>query len=127
MEKNLDKLMKECEDALNRAQSEITQKKIDRIKEEILAVLFRNSPKAMFTVDIAENLARDEEFVKRILLQLEEKNLIASVKKNPNGVDYKRRIRWRLSSSTFQAYQKVYKQNIYAQNVNYDDKEHTFS
>ena len=105
----------------------ISQKKVDRIKEEILAVLFRNSPRAMFTADIADNMARDEEFVKRLLLELESKNLIASVKKNPNGVDYIRRIRWRLASQTFQAYRKVYNQNIYAQNVNYDDKEHTYS
>lgn len=105
----------------------ISEKKVERIKEEILAVLFRNSPKAMFTADIAENMARDEEFIKRLLVDLESKNLIASVKKNSKGIDYLRRTRWRLASQTFQAYQKVYNQNIYVQNVNYDEKEHTFS
>ncbi len=105
----------------------ISQSKLDRIKEEILATLFRNSPRAMFTADIAESMARDEEFIKRLLIELEQKNLIASVKKNPKGIDYLRRMRWRLASQTFQAYQQVYNKDLFRQNVNYDEKEHTYA
>ena len=46
----------------------ISKVKIDRIKENILAILYRSSPKSLFTVDIATELIRDEEFIKRLLL-----------------------------------------------------------
>ena len=99
----------------------ISQVKIDKIKEEILSTIFRNSPRAMFTSDIASEIARDEEFCKKLLIELEQKGLVASVKKNNNGKDYLQRIRWRLTNSTFQAYQ-----SISGQKVEYDDNEHTY-
>ncbi len=99
----------------------ISKDKIDRIKEEILSTIFRNSPKAMFTSEVSQHLARDEEFIKKLLLELEKDKLIASVKKNSQGTTYLRRIRWRLTNQTFQAYQRVYSQNI-----KYDEKDHTF-
>jgi len=99
----------------------ISQPKIDRIKEEVLSKLFRQSPKAMFTSEIAIHLARDEEFIKKLLLELEKSNLISGVRKNPAGKPYLRRMRWGLTSSTFQAYQRVYNQNI-----KYDEKDHTY-
>ena len=99
----------------------ISKTKIDRIKEEILSLIFRYSPKAMFTSEIAEQLARDEEFMKRLLLELEKDSLIASVRKNNSGIIYKRRIKWRLTNNTFLAYQKVH-----AQNLRYDEKDHTY-
>ncbi len=100
----------------------LSEEKINRIKEEILSVLFRSSPNALFTADIASNLARDEEFIKKILLDLETRGLISSVKKNNSGADYLRRIRWRLTNTTFQAYQRVNSENIV-----YDEHEHTYS
>lgn len=99
----------------------ISKEKIDKIKEEVLSVLFRNSPKAMFTAEVANNMARDEEFIKRLLLEMEESKLLAAVKKNANGINYTRRMRWRLTTATFQAYQRVYSQRI-----NYDEKDHTY-
>ncbi|MFC1685733.1 hypothetical protein ACFLZZ_01790 [Nanoarchaeota archaeon] len=99
----------------------ISQDKIDRIKEEVLSVLFRNSPKALFTSEIAMHMARDEEFLKRLLIEMEKGNLIAGVKKNASGVIYLRRIRWRLTNNTFQAYQRVHDQNL-----KYDEKDHTY-
>jgi len=58
----------------------------------------------MFTLHIAQELARDEEFIKKILLELKKKKLIIEIKKNPKGVDYKRRSRWRLSDKAYQVY-----------------------
>ena len=105
----------------------ISEDKINKIKEEVLATLFRSSPKALFTAEVANSLARDEEFMKRLLLELEQKALISSVNKNNLGVDYKIRKRWRLTNTTFQAYQKIFSQNLYAQNINYNEKDHTFT
>ena len=100
----------------------ISEPKVDKIREEILSFLFRNSPKAMFTAEIAQNIARDEEFIKKLLLDLEQKGFAASVKKNNQGKDYALRIRWRLTSATFQAYQRVSQGNF-----QYDEREHTFT
>ncbi len=85
----------------------ISKIKEEKIKETILAFLFQHTPKALFTYHIAQELARDEEFIKRLLLELEEKELIFGVRKNPGGEDYSRRIRWRLSDKTYQAYKDL--------------------
>jgi hypothetical protein len=100
----------------------ISKGKIDKIKENILAILYSKSPQAIFTADIANETARDEEFMKKLLLEMEKEKLIFAIKKNNNGIKYLRRIRWRLSSQIFEAYDKISKQKI-----EYDDKNHTYS
>ena len=82
----------------------ISTRKEGKIKESILHFLFQESPKALFTCKIAQELARDEEYMKKLLIELEIKNFIISVKKNPQGKDYSRRIRWRLHSKVYEAY-----------------------
>ncbi len=86
----------------------ISKEKKEKISEQILALLFSSSPKLLFTFNIAREIARDEEFVKQLLLGLKQKGFVVEVKKNPEGVSYKRRARWRLSD---QAY-KVYKSRL---------------
>ncbi|MBD3247500.1 hypothetical protein GF378_02675 [Candidatus Pacearchaeota archaeon] len=85
----------------------ISKEKKDKISEQILAYLYSINPKPAFTAHIAREIARDEEFVKKLLMKLKKKGLVTQIKKNPQGIDYSRRIRWKLSS---QAY-KIYKQN----------------
>ncbi len=84
----------------------ISDKKIEKISEQILIILFTKSPKAMFTSQIAEELARDEEFIKKLLQILKKKNLIVQIKKNPQGIVYIRRSRWRLSNAAYDIYKK---------------------
>lgn len=84
--------------------SKVSQKTIDRIKEEILSLLYHNSPVALFTNKIANELIRDEEFIKRLLLELKEQDLVKEVKKSKNGKEYRRRRRWNLSQKAFEAY-----------------------
>ena len=100
----------------------LSEDKINRIKEEILSTMFRNSPKALFASDIAHNIIRDEEFTKKLLLELEEKNLISRVSKNNHGIDYTKRMRWRLTSPVYQAYEQINTKNVF-----YDEKEHEYS
>ena len=100
----------------------ISKDKIDRIKEEILSTIFRNSPTALFSSEVANNIIRDEEFTKKLLLELEEKNLIARVSKNNDGIDYTKRMKWRLTTPVYQAYEQ-----LNAQKVFYDEKEHVYS
>lgn len=84
----------------------ISQEKKDKIYEQILAHLYDRSPKAIFTAHIAREIARDEEFVKKLLLDLKKKGLVLNIKKNPKGIEYKRRERWRLSGSAYEVYRK---------------------
>jgi len=82
----------------------ISKEKREKISEQILLFLYSINPKQVFTLHIAQELARDEEFIKKILLELKKKKLVLEIKKNPKGVDYKRRSRWRLSANAYQAY-----------------------
>jgi hypothetical protein len=82
----------------------ISKQKKDKISEQILALLYSVSPKPLFTLNIAQEIARDEEFVKSLLLELKKKELIIEIKKNPKGFTYLKRSRWKLSDSAYQAY-----------------------
>lgn len=82
----------------------ISKEKREKISEQILLFLYSINPKPTFTSHISQELARDEEFIKKILLELKNKKLVLEIKKNPKGIDYKRRLRWRLSEKAYQAY-----------------------
>ena len=82
----------------------ISEKKRQKISEQILALLYSKSPQSLFTSQIAQELARDEEFIKKILLEIKDKNLVLEIKKNPKGKQYLRRSRWRLSDNTYTVY-----------------------
>ncbi len=92
---------------------QISQEKKDKISEQILAYLFNQSPESKFTSTIAKELARDEEFTKKLLTKLQKQKLIIKIKKNSSGTKYIRRERWILSNSTFEIYKKHQNENIY--------------
>ena len=85
---------------------QISQQKKDRISEQILHYLFTQSLQSKFTSDIAKEIARDEEFIKSMMLELEKKKLVISIDKNSSGIKYSRRLRWRLSNEAYEAYKK---------------------
>ena len=82
----------------------ISKEKIEKISEQILALLYSVSPKPLFTFHIAKEIARDEDFVKKLLISLKDKNLVTEIKKNPKGVAYLKRSRWKISDLAYQAY-----------------------
>ena len=84
----------------------ISEKKRGKICEQILLYLFSQSPKAMFTSYIAEEIARDEEFVKKLLIELKQKKLLIEIKKNKEGIEYIRRSRWKLSNAAYKFYKQ---------------------
>lgn len=88
----------------------ISKEKRDRIQEQILQFLFQIFPKQVFTSDIAVEIARDEEFIKELLQDLEKKEFVVKVDKNSEGINYLRRARWRLSNKI----QEIYSQQIRA-------------
>ncbi len=82
----------------------ISKEKRDKISEQILACLYHNFPKQMFTAEIAKSTARDEEFTKVLLKELWDKNLVVPIRKNSKGITFSRRIKWRLSNQAYNAY-----------------------
>lgn len=82
----------------------ISIQKREKIAEQILGFLYSKNPQPIFTSHIAEEIARDEEFVKGLLLGLKSKKLITEIKKNPKGIDYIRRSRWKLTDTAYEIY-----------------------
>ncbi len=82
----------------------ISKEKRDKISEQILGSLYASFPRALFTAEIARNLARDEEFTKTLLKELWKNNLVVAIKKNSEGVTFSRRIKWRIGNKAYEAY-----------------------
>jgi len=82
----------------------LSKEKRDKISEQILLFLYQSFPKQLFTVEVAKELARDEEFIKNLLFELKEKNLVVNIKKNTDGKLFIRRLRWQLSPEAYKIY-----------------------
>lgn len=82
----------------------ISKEKRDKISEQILAFLYFNTLKPLFTSYIAKEMARDEEFIKKLLLELKKQQLVVEIKKNSKGKVYLRRSRWKLSDAAYSSY-----------------------
>ena len=85
----------------------LSVEKRDRISEQILSYLYHHFPSSRFTAEIAREIARDEEFIKTLMLDLQDKKLVSSIRKNPQGALYSRRCRWSLSPKAYDAYKKL--------------------
>lgn len=88
--------------------SQLSKEKRDKIMSNILSLLYSIYPHTKFTAEISREEARDEEFIKRLLIELENKGLVRAIKKNSDGNPYMRRIRWTLSQRAY----KIYKEKI---------------
>lgn len=84
----------------------ISSKKRQKIQEQILFHLYNKFPKQLFISQIAQELARDEEFIKELIFELLGKELVVKINKNPKGIQYKKRLRWRISNKAHEAYSK---------------------
>jgi hypothetical protein len=82
----------------------LSKEKKDRIIEQILSYLYGSFPKTPFTAQIAREIARDEEFVKKLLFELKEKNLVVSIKRNDEGEIFTKRNKWRLTNEVYEIY-----------------------
>ena len=82
----------------------ISDKKREKISEQILAYLFSINPRPEFTNKIAQEIVRDEEFTKKLLLELKKKDFVIEIKKNPQGILYLKRSRWKLNPKVYKIY-----------------------
>lgn len=90
---------------------QLSEKRKEKISEQILHYLFTIAPEPAFTNKVAYEVARDEEFTKTLLKDLAKKNLVIEIKKSPKGEDYELRRRWRLSNEAFNIYKKHQRPN----------------
>ncbi|MBS3074567.1 hypothetical protein J4447_03895 [Candidatus Pacearchaeota archaeon] len=84
--------------------SKLSKEKRERIMSNILSLLYNIFPQSLFTAKISEEEARDEEFTKGLLIELEKRGLVKAIRKNPHGSPYSRRIRWTLSPRVYKIY-----------------------
>ena len=89
----------------------ISKEKREKISEQILAYLYSTNPRPMFTFYIAKEIARDEEFVKKLLIDLKKKNLVIEIKKNAKGIEYLKRSRWKLTEEVYLLYKNQQSSN----------------
>jgi len=82
----------------------LSQAKKDKIAEQVLSFLYHCFPEQPFTAEIAREIARDEEFIKRILFDLKEKGIVTPIRKNAKGDIFTRRLKWRLSQKVYDIY-----------------------
>jgi len=82
----------------------LSKEKRDRIAEQVLEHLYHSFPQQLFTAEISRFIARDEEFIKALLLELQAKGLVVAIKKNKDGTLFIRRIKWQLSTKAYSAY-----------------------
>ena len=82
----------------------ISNTKKEKISEHILSILLDVFPKTLFTSHIAREIARDEEFTKKLLEDLFSKNLVIKITKNTQGEDYLKRIKWRISNKAHKVF-----------------------
>ena len=82
----------------------LSQQKKDRITEQVLSFLYQVFPEQPFTAEIAKEISRDEEFIKRLMFELKEKNFVVSIRKNKKGELFSRRLRWRLTDKIHSIY-----------------------
>lgn len=80
--------------------SRVSQRTFNKVAEAALAFLNERYPEPLSCREIAAELARDNEFVGRVLLFLKEKKLVQQVYKSPEGRDYLRWTKWTLTPST---------------------------
>ena len=82
----------------------LSKEKKDKIIEQIFYYLYQIFPKNPFTAEIAREVIRDEEFVKKLLFELKEKNLIIAIRKNSKGVPFSRKIKWKIPNKIYNIY-----------------------
>ncbi len=85
----------------------ISEEKKEKISEQIIYYLYTIFPKQVFTAEVAKEIARDEEFTKKILINMGKRGLVIRVDKNPKGVKYELRLRWRISNKAHAAYKEM--------------------
>jgi len=82
----------------------LSKKTIKFLKDDIVSILYDQPLKPLFTNEIATELRRDNEFTKKLLLELKKEGLVEPLKKNNQGQPYIARTKWRIPQKVLKAY-----------------------
>lgn len=85
--------------------SKLSKDKENKIKEQILEILYNNFPKMFYTKELADEVIRKDEFVLRLLIELKKNNLLNSYEeKKGRGI----RKKWSMLKEVYEEYKKLY-------------------
>ena len=87
--------------------SKTSTQTLKNVQEDVLRALYEAHPLPQTTHDLADALARDEEYILKATEQLAGQNLIYRVEKNARGTAYKRRKPWALTPEALAKYEAV--------------------
>lgn len=85
--------------------SRLSQNIINLLKDDIVNILYENSLKPLFTNEIAVIIRRDNEFTKRLLIELKNLGIIEDIKINNRKRSYLLRKKWRISNNVLKNYE----------------------
>ena len=84
--------------------SKISDEKKEKIKEEILRVLYEIYPEFKYTYQISDLVLRDDEFTLNLLKELKELNLVTCIEESKGG-NIKRK--WELNNLAYEKYKEL--------------------
>ena len=84
--------------------SKVSEEKREKLKEEVLRIIYENYPSFLYTYQIAEHLIRDDEFILKLLKDLKEKNLLICLEES-SGNNIKRK--WGLKKEIYEKYREL--------------------
>jgi len=84
----------------------LSKKREERIKEDILSVLYENII-GLSTYRIGEEILRDDEFTLRLLEEMKQRGLVKNMIKSINGNEFKTKKMWVLTKEAFEAYKEL--------------------
>jgi hypothetical protein len=84
--------------------SKLSKDKKEKLKEEVIRIIYENYPHFLYTYQIAESLIRDDEFVLSLLKELKENNLITCLEET-SGENIKRK--WGLVKEVYEKYKEL--------------------
>ncbi len=81
----------------------LSKQALQEIRGQILGLLYQHYPLPFFTNAIAKHVERDEELVKRLLLELQDKHLVEILYQSEATASRKRR-QWRMAKAAKATY-----------------------
>ena len=85
----------------------LAKRTVDLLKDDIVNILYESSLKPLFTNEIALLLRRDNEFTKKLLLELKLLGVVEEIKMNRCKKQYLLRKRWRISKEALKGLEKA--------------------
>ena len=85
----------------------LSSKTINLLKDDILSILYENQLNPLLSIEIANELRRDKEFTKGLLLELKKQGILEEIKKNNKGKDYIKRSRWAIKKEVISKYNEL--------------------